>query len=151
MALGAHVSTAGGLATCVPRAQALGAECIQIFLSPPQRWQAPKHSDEQVDEYTHLMADADIGPNFVHATYLVNLASADPGIKERTIQNLTAAAAMADRIGLAGIVVHVGSGRGQSVEDAIDQVSTALALVLANGQRCDLLLENSAGSGVLLG
>ena len=35
MPIGAHVSTAGGLSTCVGRAQAMGAECMQIFLSRP--------------------------------------------------------------------------------------------------------------------
>ncbi len=149
--LGAHVSTAGGLSTCVARAQAIGAECIQIFLSAPQRWQHPKHSDEQVDEFQRLIGEAKIGPNFAHTTYLVNLASADPGIRERTIANLRATAEWADRIGLAGIVVHVGSGRGQSVEDAVVQVSSALEQVLANGTKSSILLENSAGSGVLLG
>ena len=79
MALGAHVSTAGGLSTCVGRAQAMGAECMQIFLSPPQRWQHPKHTDEQVADFQRLVSEAQIGPNFAHATYLVNMAAADPG------------------------------------------------------------------------
>src|SRR5437588_2483367 len=151
MALGAHVSTAGGLSTCVARAQAMGAECMQIFLSAPQRWQHPKHSNEQVAEFQRLIGEAKIGPNFAHATYLVNMAAADPGIRERTIANLRATLECADRIGLAGLVVHVGSGRGQSVEDAVVQVSGALEEVLANGTRSSILLENSAGSGELLG
>jgi deoxyribonuclease IV len=149
--LGAHVSTAGGLSTCVPRAQALGAECMQIFLSAPQRWQHPKHSDEQVDEFQRLIAEADIGPNFAHATYLINLATADPLMRQRSIDNLSALAGWSDRVGLAGVVVHVGSGRGQPVEDAVVQVSAALEQVLANGTTSSILLENSAGSGELLG
>src|SRR5579884_1162534 len=51
MVLGAQVSTAGGLSSCVGRAQALDAECIQIFLCAPQRWQAPRHSDEEVERF----------------------------------------------------------------------------------------------------
>ena len=61
MPIGAHVSTAGGLSTCVGRAQAMGAECMQIFLSAPQRWQLPRHTDEQVDEYQRLVGDTGIG------------------------------------------------------------------------------------------
>src|SRR5712692_2056794 len=151
MPLGAHVSTAGGLSTCVPRAQALGAECMQIFLSAPQRWQHPRHTDEQVQEFCRLVGETGIGPNFAHATYLVNLASTDPGIRQRTIDNLLAYTAWADRIGLAGIVVHVGSGRGQSVAEAEVQVAGALAEVLGGGSTGAILLENSAGSGDLLG
>lgn len=151
MPLGAHVSTAGGLSTCVPRATEMGCECMQIFLSPPQRWQAPKHTDEQVAEYQRLIGEARITPTFAHATYLVNLAAADPGIRQRTIDNLVSTTAWADRIGLAGVVVHIGSARGQSVEDAEQQVASALDKVLENGSKGAILLENSAGSGEYLG
>ena len=151
MRLGAHVSTAGGLSTCVGRAQAMGAECMQIFLSPPQRWQAPKHSDEQVEEFGRLMQDANISPTFVHSTYLVNLAAPDPGIRQRTIENLRACAAWADRIGLAGVVVHIGSARGQPVEEAETQCASALEAVLADRRTSAIVLENSAGSGETLG
>jgi deoxyribonuclease-4 len=135
----------------VPRAQALGAECMQIFLCAPQRWQHPKHSDEQVAEFERLVGESGIGPNFAHATYLVNLAAGDPAIRQKSIDNLSACAGWADRVGLAGIVVHVGSGRGQSVEDAEAQVASALEEVLARGVRGQILLENSAGSGEYLG
>jgi deoxyribonuclease IV len=151
MPIGAHVSTAGGLSTGVGRAQTIGAECVQLFLSTPHRWQLPKHSDEQVDEFRRLMAETSIGPNFAHAAYLINLASLDPGLRQRSIDNLSASAAWADRVGLAGIVVHVGSGLGQPVAEAETQVASALAEVLRTDTRTRVLLENSAGSGDTLG
>lgn len=151
MGLGAHVSTAGGLSTCVPRAVAMGCECMQLFLSPPQRWQAPKHSDEQVEEFKRQIGEVEIAPTFAHTAYLVNLAAPDPGIRERTIENLRSTAAWADRIGLDGIVVHIGSARGQTIANAERQIASALEQVLANGSTGALLLENSAGSGEFLG
>jgi deoxyribonuclease-4 len=151
MPIGAHVSTAGGLSTCIPRALALGAECMQIFLSAPQRWQLPRHTDEQVVEFGRLIGETSIGPNFAHATYLVNLAAIEPGIRQRSIDNLAAYAGWAERIGLAGIVVHVGSGHGQSIAEAEVQVADALAEVLKAGSSTPVVLENSAGSGDLLG
>jgi len=151
MPIGAHVSTAGGLSTCVDRAQALGAECMQIFLSTPQRWQHPSHTDEQVQQFVRLVDESGIAPNFAHANYLINLATADPGMRQRSIENLLAYTAWADRVGLAGIVVHVGSGRGQTVAEAEVQVAGALAEVLLGGSTSAILLENSAGSGELLG
>jgi deoxyribonuclease-4 len=135
----------------VPRARALGAECMQIFLSAPQRWQHPKHSDEQVQEFGRLVAEAAIAPNYAHATYLVNLAAGDASMREKSIDNLSSTAGWADRVGLAGVVVHVGSGRGQSVEDAESQVASALEAVLERGVQGTILLENSAGSGEYLG
>src|SRR5579864_4769885 len=151
MRLGAHVSTAGGLSTCVPRAVAMEAECMQIFLSAPQRWQHPKHSGEQLDEYRRLIEQSGITPTYAHAAYLVNLAAGDAGIRERSIENLVATASYAERAGLAGLVVHIGSARGQSVEDAEVQVASALEQVLARGTTTRILVENSAGSGELLG
>jgi deoxyribonuclease-4 len=124
---------------------------MQIFLSSPQRWQQPRHTDEQVQEFGRLVGETGIGPNFAHATYLINLATADPPMRQRSIENLSACATWADRVGLAGIVVHVGSGRGQSVAEAEVQVAGALSEVLLGGTRCTILLENSAGSGDLLG
>jgi deoxyribonuclease-4 len=129
----------------------MGAECMQIFLSAPQRWQHPNHSDEQVQAYQRLVAEAGIGPNYAHATYLVNLAAGDPTIRQKSIDNLSASAGWADRVGLAGVVVHVGSGRGQPVAEAEAQVASALEEVLARGVQGAILLENSAGSGEYLG
>jgi deoxyribonuclease-4 len=129
----------------------MGCECTQIFLSAPQRWQHPKHTDEQAADYRRLIGEAGIGPNFAHATYLVNLAAADPGIRQRSIDNLCATAETADRAGLTGVVVHIGSARGQPVQDAEVQVATALHEVLGRGASGMILLENSAGSGEYLG
>jgi deoxyribonuclease IV len=129
----------------------MGAECMQIFLSAPQRWQAPKHSDEQIDAYRRLLDEAHIAPNFAHATYLVNLASGDPVMRQKSIESVSASIQWADRVGLLGLVVHVGSGRGQPVEEAEQQVVTALQEVLARGGTTMVLLENSAGSGECLG
>jgi deoxyribonuclease IV len=151
MIIGAHVSTAGGLSTSVGRAQALEAECMQIFLSAPQRWQEPRHTDEQIDEFRRLVAETRIGPNFAHATYLINLAAVEPTLRQHSIDNLSACVACAERIGLSGVVVHVGSGRGQPVDEAEVQVASALEQVLARSKVCPILLENSAGSGDTLG
>jgi deoxyribonuclease-4 len=151
MPIGAHVSTAGGLSTCVGRAQGLGAECMQIFLSTPQRWQLPRHTDEQVQEFGRLLGETQISPNFAHAAYLINLASGDPLIRQRSVENLLASLDWAARVGLSGLVVHVGSGRGQPVEEAEIQVAEALGQVLLSATTTSVLLENSAGSGELLG
>jgi deoxyribonuclease IV len=151
MPIGAHVSTAGGLSTSIGRAQALTAECIQIFLSAPQRWQHPRHSEEEVDKFIRLRGEAGIAPNFAHATYLINLASDDPALRERSIDSLSAYAVWADRLGLAGVVVHVGSGRRQPVDEAERQVASALEQVLRTDAVSAVLLENSAGSGDTLG
>jgi deoxyribonuclease-4 len=150
MPIGAHVSTAGGLSTSVGRAQAMGAECMQLFLCSPHRWQQPSHADEEVERFTSLVNDSRVGPNFAHAAYLLNLASDEEALRERSIDNLVACCTWAARCGLAGMVVHVGSGRGQPIEEAERQVASALERVLSQTDTT-VLLENSAGSGDTLG
>src|ERR1700730_6044813 len=100
MPIGAHVSTAGGLSTCVGRARALGAE-------GPQLWQLPQHTDEQVQEFGRLLGETQIGPNFAHAAYLINLASTDPLIRQRSVENLSASLGWAERVGRGAVVVRV--------------------------------------------
>src|SRR5687767_9493231 len=125
MPIGAHVKTAGGLSTAVPRARALGAECIQIFLGSPQRWMPVRHSDEDVQVFRAGISESGIGPNFVHAIYLINLASVDTMVRGRSIGALKTCLTMATRCGLDAAIVHVGSGRGQPIEEAEYQVAQA--------------------------
>jgi endonuclease IV len=147
MPIGAHVSTSGGLPSAVKRAIDLGAECVQIFLSPPQRWDRPRHTDEQVEEFARQMRAARVGPNFAHARYLINLASQDASIRGRSIDALATCAAWAERCDLIGVVVHIGSGRGQPMNEAMRHVADGLRQVLEGGGTARILLENSAGSG----
>lgn len=151
MPLGAHVSTAGGLSTAVGRAQAIGAECIQVFLCAPQQWKEPNHAVEEIQRFTDLACGAGIGPNFAHAIYLINLASADETIRARSVQALRACADWGGRCGLEGVVVHIGSAKGQSLEDAENGLVRALAEVFDSDGGARVLLENSAGSGETLG
>jgi deoxyribonuclease-4 len=151
MPIGAHVLTSGGLPSAVTRAIALEAECVQIFLAAPQRWANPRHTDEDVEEFKREMRAVGIGPNFAHARYLINLASPDASIRRHSIDALVACAAWAERCDLAGLVLHIGSGRGQPMDEAVRHVADALLQVLDDGGAVRILLENSAGSGNMLG
>jgi deoxyribonuclease-4 len=128
----------------------LGAECMQVFMHAPQRWGQPRHTDEEVEAFVRQAQAFGIGPNFAHARYVINLASADTSIHQRSIGALAACAAWAERCSLDGVVVHIGSGRGQPVEEAERQVAGALRQLFRGGT-VPILLENSAGSGNTLG
>ncbi len=151
MPIGAHVSSSGGLSTAIGRARGIGAECVQVFLSAPQRWLEPRHAEEEVERFTTLAREANIGPNFVHAIYLINLASSNPEIRAKSIAALTACASWAGKCLLNGAVVHVGSGKDQPLTEAEQNVISALEQVLGAGGETPILLENAAGSGNTLG
>lgn len=151
MPFGAQLSSSGGLSSSVGRARAIGAECLQVFLCAPQRWQEPSHTTEEVQRFVDLCCESGLGPNFVHAAYLINLASPDPVIRTRSVAALTASAEWSTRCGLDGVVVHLGSARAQPLADAERAVVEGLHTVLTAIPAATVLLENSAGAGETLG
>ena len=148
MRVGAHVSTAGGLARAVQRALDIGAKCLQIFVGSPQVWTQPHLPDDEVDAFRTALAEHDLRPLFVHAPYLVNLASLRPQVRAASRRSLSSQLAWASHLGAVGVVVHVGSGG----TDAFDLAVQGLRAVLQGHEdRAALILENDAGSGQRIG
>jgi deoxyribonuclease IV len=150
--IGAHVSAAGGLPNTLDRALQIGAECAQIFVGAPQRWAGAAYSDVDVAAFVARQHELGIGPNVVHAPYLVNLAAPDPELRQRSIDALIAQMRWSDRLGIMGLVVHVGSGKGAlSHEEALALVIDGIGQVLASSDRASFLIENTAGMGSSIG
>ncbi|MBM2810415.1 MAG: deoxyribonuclease [Chloroflexi bacterium] len=152
MRIGAHVSTSGSLHDSVHRAVAIGAECAQIFVGAPQRWAVAHYSDEDVTEYLRLANAYGIGPNVVHSLYLVNLASPDPEQRERSVMALIDQMDWCERLGVLGLVVHVGSGKGVVPHDeALAFVVEGIEQMLSQTRDSCFLIENTAGMGSSIG
>jgi deoxyribonuclease IV len=110
--VGAHVSVAGGILNAVPNAQEAACEAFQLWLSNARGWKPPT-LDPAVDRrFGELVADARLGPVFVHAPYLVNFASASHATVESSAAAVAATLGKAAAIGAAGVVVHAGSHLG---------------------------------------
>jgi deoxyribonuclease-4 len=152
MRLGAHVSTQGGLDKAIDRAQAMGAETIQIFGAAPQMWRRRVASPEEVDAFREKAAAANVEPVFLHAVYLINLATTDPASLERGIASLIADLELCARIGAKGSIVHIGSHMGAGLDAVFPQVIAAIRRVMDSTPRETwLILENSAGMGGSIG
>jgi deoxyribonuclease-4 len=152
MKIGAHVSTAGGIATCFDRAAKVGAECVQIFESAPQQWGTARLDDEQVGEFRDAMAESGIEPVFIHGKYLMNLASADAKIFKTSASTLRSTLNIAGRIGARGVIFHTGSSKGLGFEAVFEQICEAAARVLDETPPETLMIfENSAGHGDTIG
>jgi deoxyribonuclease-4 len=152
MKIGAHVSTAGGPATCFDRAEAIGAEAIQIFLTPPQQWRSSKFDEAQIAAF-HERADASpIKDVFVHGVYLINLAADDEPNLNRGIGSLKSALTSCSQLGIKGVIFHLGSHKGQGLDAVFAQICRACTSVLeATPDDALLILENSAGAGGNIG
>ena len=106
MLIGAHVEPSDPLGTAV----AEGADCIQMFLGDPQSWKAPPPR-EDADELR-----ASPIPIYVHAPYLVNLASANNRIRIPSRKILQQSCDAAAGIGAAAVIVHGGHVSGADDE-----------------------------------
>jgi len=150
--IGAHVSVAGGLYKAIENAKAIGAETMQIFGASPRKWQVQPPKDEDVEKYKRLLAESGIGPVYLHAPYLVNLASADKELWDKSVKNLSEHLAIAELIGADGLIFHIGSGKEASRNEAIKNVSEGMKEVLSKvSGKTQLIVENSAGGGQKIG
>jgi len=149
--LGAHVSTAGGLSKAVERGTALGAEAIQIFNQSPRAWKPTAYTEEDYASFREDLAASRIRSVLIHAVYLLNCASDDPEIVEKSLAGLIGALSLGDAIGADAVVLHPGSAKLGPVDAAILRAGPVFRRALDESDRCPLHLENTAGAGGTLG
>lgn len=150
--LGAHVSSAGHIDIAVDHATELKAEAVQVFGTAPQQWRRKQHPESDVAAFRERMAESDVGPNFIHGIYLVNLATADPEHLRKGVESLTADMQLAGGLGVAGVIFHVGSHKGLGFDAVLGQIAAAMREVLAESpEDVFLCIENNAGAGDSIG
>jgi deoxyribonuclease-4 len=151
--IGAHVSVSGGLYKAIGNAKVIGAETIQIFGASPRKWQAQLPKAGDVEKYKKLLMESGIGPVYLHAPYLINLASADNDLWDKSVRNLSEHLAIAELLGADGLIFHIGSNNGDSAKDlAILRVVKGMKEVLSRVfGKAKLIIENSAGGGQKIG
>jgi deoxyribonuclease IV len=145
--IGAHVSVAGGLLAALPRAEAVGAEVIQIFVANPRGWAAPA-TDPETDEQFAEQCRRQRLAVFVHAPYLINFGSPSPATLESSSRCLQFSLRRAVAIGAKGVVVHAGSAvAGNRREVALGQVHEHVLACLDSVPEARVLIEPTAGGG----
>jgi deoxyribonuclease-4 len=148
--VGAHVSVAGGLLQAVGNAQAAGCEAFQVFVSNSRGWQPPAREPAGDERFRALVADAGMGPVFVHASYLVNFASANQATVDASVAAVGATLDKAAAIGAAGVVVHAGSHLGTGRQAGLARIRRAVLPLLERlggaSDGPDLLFELTAGT-----
>ena len=124
--IGAHVSTAGGPPAILERALRLGVDAIQIFNTNPRMWRAHRYPQAGIDEFRTGLARHRI-LLFVHAIYLINLATPDEALRQRSLEALAEAFLFGAQAGAAGVVVHVGSHQGAGFQVGAARVKETVA------------------------
>jgi deoxyribonuclease IV len=149
---GAHVSSSGGIHTAIDRIEGMGGDAVQVFTQSPRTWRPTNHKPETFERFKERRAEAGIGAVVCHALYLVNLASPNDDLYEKSLASLRNTIEVACAIDADGVVFHVGSHLGAGFEAGVERVCAAMRELL---ELCTdttwFLIENTAGAGGTIG
>jgi deoxyribonuclease-4 len=146
MRLGFHVSIAGGISLAVKRALDVGCTTMQIFTHSPRMWKLADIPAAEAEAFISLREKSGIAPVFVHTSYLINLATTDRELYDKSIAALKSELIRADLLGAEYVVTHLGSVSGDGAHGATRRIADALKKVFDGmDARAMLLIENTAG------
>jgi deoxyribonuclease IV len=151
--LGAHVSTAGGVACAIDRACTIGCTAMQIFVKNNMRWFAEPIETSDVKAFCNHPLRGSLRSIFGHSGYLINLAANDAAFHKLSLRSLREELVQAHRLRLPFLVLHPGAHMGQGVEAGLEKVVASLdAIFIATPKiRTRIALETTAGQGSSLG
>jgi deoxyribonuclease-4 len=151
--LGAHMSIAGGVDLAVGRGADVGCDAIQIFTKSSNQWKAKPLAPEEVLRFKAGLVERKIAPAVAHDCYLINLASPDDTLYEKSIASFGEELDRCEILGVPYLVTHPGSHVGSGEEAGIARIAGALDRLLRDrpGQRVKVLLETTAGQGSSVG
>jgi deoxyribonuclease-4 len=151
MLIGAHVSTAGGLAKTIERGVEMRADSIQIFNQSPRMWRPTRYGEDDFADFREAMGRSRVDAVVIHAVYLVNCATDDKEMRRKSLTSLVHSLWIGDNIGAAGVVLHPGAAKGKPLPGSMRRASTVIKEALKRTESCPLLLEQTAGHKGLLG
>ena len=147
------MSVAGGVSNAVDRAVLHGCEALQIFTKNANQWRGKPLDPDDVRRFRQRIEQTGISPVVSHASYLINLATTVPALREQSIAAFIDELERADALGLLGVVIHPGTCTAGTEADGLRLIADAIrAAVRARpaGQAM-VLLEHTAGQGRTLG
>lgn len=150
---GSHLSIAGGYFKAADKAATLGMDTVQIFTKNNNQWKGKPLTDDDCRLFREAVQRAGLRRPCAHDSYLINLASPDDTLWQKSTAALVDELLRAERLGLAGVVMHPGSFVSSSEEEGLQRIATAIDAVhqQTRGIECQLWLETTAGQGTNLG
>jgi deoxyribonuclease-4 len=149
---GAHMSIAGGLYKAFERGKKAGCKTIQIFLKSSNQWKAKMLTEEDQARFQSEQKKSGISPVIAHDSYLINLASPDSALYQKSLNAFVDELDRSNFLGVPYLVLHPGSHMRTGIDAGISRVVNALKQALKQvGPPVGILLENTAGQGSSLG
>lgn len=152
-ALGAHMSIAGGFEKAAQRAKAVGCTALQVFTKSSNQWAAKPLDEKDVAAYQELLRAAGIRRVIAHSSYLINLASPDRTLYEKSISAFKVELLRAETLGIEQLIFHPGAHVGEGEAAGIGRVASALNRIHEEtpGLMVKTSIETTAGQGSCLG
>ncbi len=149
--VGGHVSIAGGIQNAISSTINIGGNCLQIFAGSPRLWFRKPFPSDEVEKFLAEKSKNNLDPVFIHALYLVNLASDKEDLVQKSIASLVMDLQNGQAINSAGVVIHIGSHQGRGFEFVQSQLITNIKEIISKTQTTPLLLECDAGQNGKVG
>jgi len=151
--IGAHMSIAGGYYKAVAAAGELGMTTCQLFTKNNNQWLGKEISTDDVQQFQRALDEHHVSHPISHSSYLINLASADEALWQKSVDAMVVELERAALLGISWVVVHPGASVLATEEQGIANVIRAIDAVHQRVRRgqAELLLENTAGQGSCLG
>ncbi len=153
MLFGAHESIAGGVDKAIERGQKATCDTIQMFNKSNSQWRAAKLKDEDVGRYFELIEETGVTVSVSHTSYLINVASPDTGLAEKSYKSLKEEVERCNLLKVPNLVMHPGSHVGSGEETGMNQIGKYINRLFdeITDNAVTLLLETTAGQGTNLG
>jgi deoxyribonuclease IV len=154
MLFGAHMSIAGGMHKAILRGRKATCDTIQIFDKSNNQWRAAPLRRDDLDRYFELIETTGITVATAHSSYLINIASPDPVLFERSLASLLEEMDRCQILRIPNLVLHPGSHVGSGEITGLRRVAEAINTMfdrLSPANQVTLLLETTSGQGTNLG
>jgi deoxyribonuclease-4 len=147
------LSIAGGMHHAIAEALRLRCDVVQVFVKNQRQWRAAPLRNDDLERWFELLATPGFGPPVAHATYLLNLASPDRALYQRSVAAFAEELRRCHSLRIPYLVLHPGSAVGSNPEEGVRRIAAALNRVFERDPQLETmpLLETTAGQGSTLG
>lgn len=147
------MSIAGGYYKAVELARAAGCDCVQIFTKNNNQWRAKPITAEEAALFREKLRQLSITQPLAHASYLINLASSNKELWQKSVDSMVVELERAEQLGIPYVVVHPGASVDATEAAGIQNVTRAMNEIHRRTRKLAAypLLENTAGQGSTLG
>jgi deoxyribonuclease-4 len=153
LVLGAHESISGGVFNAVLLGKEAGCDTVQMFNKSSNQWRAKTLGPDEIDQFFKTIADTGVTVSTSHTSYLINIASPDPALNQKSYAALKEEMERCELLKIPNLVMHPGSHVGSGEEAGLDRIADNINKMLneLHDNHVCLLLETTAGQGSNLG